>query len=336
MIPFSDCRRCMEAPRKSSGHWFGSERAKIYPDSEAVCRMPASLGLSGITGHSLLWKCPDCGTYYCFDPFFRGSWPQGSCQWTLWRLTPAEAMKKLGRADEGTPAREELRRHQEGLPEWMRDMQACLDHSNSAVRERAAQALASHFRLCSEWAGVTALLGSADAAARRGALLGFDPVGFVSTDDGVADIVPDLLKSLSDPDASVARQAFVLLSRVQDQVWSRLLRIRGVRPAEQEARQVQEQILDQVNAIPAERRTAAARMFLSTSGSFDALVAGFADSEKEVRQCAYYHALKVSLGNTPLVTRLRATLRTIPESDRSWEMNAYLAQENPDEWPDDD
>ena len=75
---------------------------------------------------------------------------------------------------------------------------------------------------------------------------------------------------------------------------------------------------------------------LSKSGSFDALVAGLADSEKEVRQCVFYHALKVSLGNTAFVTRLRTTLRAIPEANRTWEMNAYLSYENPDVWPDTD
>ena len=120
-----------------------------------------------------------------------------------------------------------------------------------------------------------------------------------------------------DPDTSVARQAFVLLSRVDDE-------------------KNRKQILDQVNAIPAETRTAAARMFLSTNGSLDLLVAGLADSEKDVRQCAYYHALKVSLGHTSFVTRLRTTLQAVPEANRTSEINEYLSLENPEAWDDDD
>lgn len=304
----------MEAPREAPGFW-GPDKAKTYPDVEAMYRMPESLGLIQHHGHEL-WSCPDCGTYYGFDVFSRG-WPQGSCQTTLWRLTPAEAMEKYGYwARKGTPQYEELQRYEERLPEWMRDMHACLSHSDSAVRERAAQALASHFRVRSDWAGVTALLGYADASIRRGALLAFDSIRFFPLKGGPADIVPVLLKSLMDRDASVARQAFVLLSSVDD-------------------KKKRKRILDQVNAIPTEGRTAAVRMFL-LAHSFESLVAGLADSEEEVRQRALSKALERSLGNTPFVERLRTTLRAVPEANRTPEMNAYLSHENPEEWPDSD
>lgn len=185
-----------------------------------------------------------------------------------------------------------------------------------AVRERAAQALASHFRVRSDWAGVTALLGYADASIRRGTLLAFDSIRFVSLKRGPADIVPDLVKSLMDPDASVGRQAFVLLSRVDD-------------------KKKRKRILDQVNAIPTERRTPAVRTFL-LAHSFEALVAGLADAEKAVRQEALSKALERSLGNTPFVEQLRTTLRAVPEASRTPEMNAYLSHEDPDQWDDDD
>ena len=334
MIPFSDCRRCMEAPRELRWFWVGDEKARSYPDIEAVWRMPESLGLVGSDRpYSRLWKCPDCGTYYGLDVFERGSWPRASCQITLWRLTHAEAIEECRRR---LPQYVGERRHFEvRMPEWMRETQALLSHTDSTVRERAAMALASHFRARSELAGAEALLGNADASIRRGALLAFDSIRFVSLERGPADIVPDLLKALMDPDASVARQAFVLLSRVHDEVYSRWSGIRGALP-DRQAKHAQQQIRDQLNAIPAGRRNAAVRMFLlSNGGSFDELVAGLSDSDKEVRQCAFYHALKVSLGNTPFVTRLRTTLRAIPETDRTWEMDAYLARENPDEWDDD-
>lgn len=279
-------------------------------------RMPESLGLISLTGHNELWTCPDCGTYYGFDVFSRG-WPQGSCQTTLWRLTPAEAMEKYGhRARKGTPQDEELQRYQEGLPKWMRDMQAYLSHADSAVRERAAQAIASHFRVRFDWAAVTRLLGHTDASIRRGTLLAFDSIRFVSLARGPADIVPDLLKSLMDPDASVARQAVVLLNRVDDKNKTK-------------------QILDQVNAIPTERRTPAVRMFL-LAHSFEALTAGLADPEKEVRQEALSKALERSLSNTPVVERLRTALRAVPEASRTPEVNAYLSHENPEQWDEDD
>jgi hypothetical protein len=313
MIPFSDCRRCMEAPRESPRFWGGAESVKAYPDMEAMHRMPESLGLIG--GRDGLWKCPDCGTYYGFDVFSRG-WPQGSCQTTLWRLTPAEAMEKYRWPREGSWEGEELRRFQERLPEWIREMQACLRHSDPAVRERAAHALGSHFRAQSEWAGVTALLDNADASIRRGAVLAFDSIRFVSSivslESHPAHIVTRLVKLLMDRDASVARQAFVLLSRAGD-------------------RKYRERILQQVSAIPIERRTAAARMFsLSAGGSFQELVAGLADSEEEVRQIASSTAYEHSQGDTGFVTRLRAALRAIPEADRTREMSNYLCDENPE------
>ena len=305
----------MEAPRESPGFW-GADKAKTYPTVKAMYRMPESLGLIGLSGHDELWRCPDCGTYYGFDVFPRG-WPQGSCQTTLWRLTPAEAMEKYGySARKGTPQYEELERHQERLPAWLRDMQACLTHSDSAVRERAAQALASHFRARSELAGFEALLGYADASIRRGALLAFDSIRFIRFERGPADIVPALLKSLMDPDVSFARQAFRLLSRVDDE-------------------KKRKRILDQVNAIPAGRRTAGVRMFL-LGHSFEALVAGLAASEKEVRQEAWSEALKASLRDTAFVERLRAALRAVPEANRTSEMKQYLSLENPDSWDDDD
>lgn len=322
MIPFSDCRRCMEAPRESPAYLF-EDKVESYPDVEAVWRMPGSLGLIR-AGHGL-WTCPDCGTYYGFEVFPRG-WPQGSCQTTLWRLTSAEAMEAYRRAwaSERKGAPVELRRFEERLPEWMRDMQACLGHSDSAVRERAAQELASHFRAQSELAGVTALLGHADASVRRGTLLAFDKVRYVSLELGPADIVPSLLGSLMDPDASVARQAYLLLKSGdfdRDLVFD-----------EKKSKQV----LSQVNAIPDKRRTAAVRMLLvRVSRESEAHVAGLADPEAEVRQEAFLRALTVSLGNTPFVTSLRTQLLAIPEAVRTREMNAYLARENPDEWDDD-
>jgi hypothetical protein len=147
----------------------------------------------------------------------------------------------------GTPEYQEFHRYEQRLPQWKHEMQACLSHSDAVVRERAAQALASHFRARSELDGFNALLGYADASIRRGALLAFDSLQFIRFERGSADIVPALLKSLMDPDASVARQAFVLLSRVDD-------------------KKKRKQILDHVNAIPAGRRTAGVRMFLPTFG----------------------------------------------------------------------
>lgn len=332
----------MEAPRELRGTLLGEDKVRSYPDVDAVWRIPESLGLIQVS--FVLWRCRDCDTYYQFYVMDRG-WPRSaSCQTYLWRLTLAEAMEKYRRSltwaepRERPPMRQTLRRFEERLPEWMRAMQACLSHSGSAVRERAAQELASHFRARSELAGVTALLGNADASIRRGALLAFesiDSIHFVSLELGPADIVSSLLESLMDPDASVGRQAFVLLSRVHDEVYRRFLGIRGALP-DLQAKRAQQQIRDQLKAVPAGQRNAAVRMFLlSNGGSFDELVAGLSDSEKEVRQCAFYHALKVSLGNTPFVTQLRTTLRAIPEADRTWEVAAYLARENPDDWDDD-
>jgi hypothetical protein len=315
----------MEARRMSPDN-VHQDKVKSYPDVEAVRRIPESLGL--IQAGYVLWKCPDCGTYYWFDVFDRG-WPTGLCQTYLWRLTPAEAMENYRRAltwaepRERPPIRRTLRRFEERLPEWMRDMQACLSHSDSTVRERAAQNLARHFRAQAELAGVTALLGHADASVRRGTLLAFEKIRFVSLELGAADIVPTLLESLMDRDASVARQACVLLSQAYD---SLVL-----------DEKKQQRILDQVNAIPNERRTAGVRMFLLRfSRESEAHVAGLGDAEKEVRQEALYTALTVSLGNTPFVTSLRMKLLAIPEAVRTWEMDAYLATENPDEWDDDD
>jgi hypothetical protein len=342
MIPFSDCRRCMEAPRELPGTLLGEDKVRSYPDVDAVWRMPESLGLIQVS--FVLWRCRDCDTYYQFHVMDRG-WPRsGICQTYLWRLTLAEAMETYRRSltwakpRERLPIRQTLRRFEERLPEWMRAMQACLSHSGSAVRERAAQELASLFRARSELAGVTALLGNADASIRRGALLAFDSVDsnhFVSLELGPADIVPALLQSLMDPEPSVARQAFVQLSRVHDEVFRRWSGIRGALP-DRQAKHAQQQIRDQLNAIPAGPRNAAVRMFLLTNGgSFEELVAGLSDSEKEVRQCAFSHALRVSLGDTPFVAKLRSTLRAIPEADRTSEMDAYLARENPDDWDDD-
>ena len=304
----------MEAPRKDFRILrYGSDQ-KAYPDVEAIYRMPESLGLVGFVGPAgPLWRCPDCGTYYYFEVFNRGR----SCQTYLWRLTPAEAMEpepygfwpRLG-----TPEYEEFHRYEQRLPQWKHEMQACLGHSDSVVRERAAQALASHFRARSELDGFNALLGYADASIRRGALLAFDSIRFIRFERGPADIVPALLKSLMDPDTSVARQAFVLLSRVDDE-------------------KKRKQILDHVNAIPAGRRTAGVRMFLPT---FEALVAGLADPEKEVRQEAWSKALTLSLRDTAFVERLRTALRAVPEADRTSEMERYLSLENPDAWDDDD
>ena len=134
-------------------------------------------------------RCADCGTYYGFYVLNR-NWPRGSCQTYLFRLTPAEAMEKLARwPRENRPEYEERLRYEQRLPQWRHDMQACLSHSDSAVRERAAQALASHFRARSELAGVKALLGHADAAIRRGALLAYDDsISFVRFESGPADI----------------------------------------------------------------------------------------------------------------------------------------------------
>jgi hypothetical protein len=307
----------MEAPRELPGTLLGEDKVRSYPDVDAVWRMPESLGLIQVS--FVLWRCRDCDTYYQFHVMDRG-WPRsGICQTYLWRLTLAAAMETYRRSltwakpRERPPIRQTLRRFEERLPEWMRAMQACLSHSGSAVRERAAQELASHFSARSELAGVTALLGNADASIRRGALLAFD---FVSLELGPPDIVPSLLKSLMDPDASVARQAFVLLSRIDDEKYRK-------------------SILDQVSAIPTERRTPAVRMFL-LAHSFEALVAGLADSEKEGRQEALSKALERSLGNFPFVEQLRTTLRAVPEASRTPEMNAYLSHANPDQWDDDD
>jgi hypothetical protein len=298
----------MEAPRVSPG-FLGGDKVERYPDLAAVSRVPKSLGLIQ-AGHGL-WKCPDCGTYYGFEVFDRG-WPKGSCQTYLWRLTPAEAMETYRSPREGTPEHEELRRYEERLPEWMRDTQACLSHSDSAVRERAAQALASHFRARSEWTGVEALLGYADASIRRGALLAFDDSRFVSFRQGREDIVPTLLKALIDRDASVARQAFVLLDQYYD-------------------KEKRKQILDHVNAIPAARRAAGVRMLvLAYSYSLEALVAGLADPEKEVREVALSKAFEWSLGDSAFVERLRAKLRDIAEAYRTPQMDRYLSVENPD------
>jgi HEAT repeat protein len=317
----------MEARREDYWYFLGDEKAEAYPDIDAVWRMPESLGLIKDQGYGP-WKCPDCGTYYGLEVYERGlSWPRGSCQITLWRLTPAEAMETYRRvwAWERKGAPVELRRFEERLPEWMRDMRACLSHSDSAVRERAAQALASHFRSQSELAGVTALLGHADASVRRGTLLAFDKIRYVSLELGPADIVPTLLESLMDPDASVARQAYVLL-RSEDFDWDLVF-----------DEKKSKQSLDQVNAIPNERRTAAVRMFLvRVSTESEAHVAGLADPEQEVRLEALRRALTVSLGNTPFVTSLRTKLLAIPEAVRTGEMDAYLARENPQEWDDDD
>ena len=278
--------------------------------------MPELLGLVGFVGPAgQLWRCPDCGTYYYLDVFNRGS----SCQTYLWRLTPAEAMEaepygfwpRLG-----TPEYEEFHRYEQRLPQWKHEMQACLSHSDSVVRERAARALASHFRARSELDRFNALLDYADASIRRGALLAFDSIRFIRFERGPADIVPALLKSLMDPDTSVGRQAFVLLSGIDDE-------------------KKRKQILDHVNAIPAGRRAAGVRMFLLRY-SFEALVAGMTDSEEEVRKQALSTALEQSLGNTALVEQLRTRLRAVPEANRTWEMNAYLSHENPDEWPDSD
>ena len=67
-----------------------------------------------------------------------------------------------------------------------------------------------------------------------------------------------------------------------------------------------------------------------------ALVAGLADSEKEVRQEAWSKALTLSLRDTAFVERLRTALQAVPEANRTSEMDRYLSFENPDSWDVDD